>query len=105
MPESRPGPTDDAPLSRRSLRAVGMRNLQLRHSEWLRDGLATTLLLIAVLHEEAGLRMTGGTTQDFVDGIVDRLAGLRQDHRLIASLRDELPLLMEAAPRPLLLAL
>lgn len=85
---------------------AAMRNQRLRHSEWLRDGLATTLLLIAVLHEEAGLVISGGITpQGFVDRIIEELPGLRRDHRLLASFRDELPLLMEAAPRPLLSAL
>lgn len=82
-----------------------MTKKQLRHSEWLRDGLATTLLLIAVLHEEAGLTLSGSTPQRFVEQLIDELPGLKRDYRLLASLRNELPLLMEAAPRPLLLAL
>ncbi|MBI4205418.1 MAG: hypothetical protein HY527_10370 [Betaproteobacteria bacterium] len=77
----------------------------LAHSEWLRDGLATVLLLIAVLHAEVGLTIAGTTPQDFVDSLVRALPGLNRDYRVIASLRDELPLLMEAAPRPLLSAL
>jgi hypothetical protein len=78
---------------------------QLRHSEWLRDGLATTLLQIAVLHREAGLVTPGTTAQAFVDGLVANLPGLTQDYRLIASLRNQLPLLVETAPRPFLAAL
>jgi hypothetical protein len=52
-----------------------------QHSSWLRDGLANTLLTIAALGEKS------------------------DDHRVIASLSHELPLLMEAAPDPLLAAL
>jgi hypothetical protein len=73
-----------------------------RHSSWLRDGLATTLLLFAVHHQGAELRISGTTPQAFVDDLVNRLPGLSSDWRLIASLRAELPLLMEAAPRPFL---
>ena len=76
-----------------------------RHSSWLRDGLATTLLLFAVRHKEAGLQMGGTTPEAFVNDLIDRLPGLSSDWRLIASLRAELPLLMEAAPRPFLKAI
>lgn len=96
-------PSLDLPADERPFAA--MRKKQLRHSEWLREGLATTLLLIAVLHEEAGLRLSGSTPQLFVEQLIDALPGLTRDYRLLASLHNELPLLMEAAPRPLLLAL
>jgi len=76
-----------------------------RHSSWLRDGLATTLLLFAVRHKEAGLQIGGTTPEAFVNDLIDRLPGLSSDWRLIASLRAELPLLMEAAPRPFLNAI
>lgn len=78
---------------------------KMRHSEWLRDGLATTLLQIAVLHAEAGLVTPGTTAQAYVDELVANLPGLSGDYRLMASLRDQLPLLAEAAPRPFLAAL
>jgi hypothetical protein len=84
---------------------AGIRGKRLRHSEWLRDGLATTLLLIAVLHEEAGLIVTGTTPERFVEDLVAALPGLNLDYRLLASLGNQLPMLMEAAPRPLLGAL
>jgi hypothetical protein len=96
-------PSLDLPEDERPFAA--MRKKQLRHSQWLREGLATTLLLIAVLHEEAGLTLRGSTPQRFVEQLIDALPGLKRDYRLLASLRNELPLLMEAAPRPLLLAL
>lgn len=86
-------------------RAFTLDRKQLKYSEWLREGLATTLLQIAVLHEEAGLKTPGTTPQRFIDDLVENLPGLKQDHRLFASIRYQLPLLMEAAPRPLLSAL
>jgi hypothetical protein len=75
------------------------------HSEWLRDGLATTLLQIATLHSQARLVVPGSTPQQYVDEIVRSLPGLSSDHRLLASLGNQLPLLAEAAPDPLLSAL
>lgn len=77
---------------------------KLRHSAWLRDGLATTLLLFAVLGEGAELEVSGGP-QAYVDRLISNLPGLQTDWRLHASLADQYPLLMEAAPRPLVRAL
>lgn len=77
---------------------------KLTHSRWLRDGLATTLLLLAVFHKES--RMTSlDNPRLFVENIIANLPGLKSDHRLLASLEGELPVLMEAAPRPLFEAL
>ncbi|EOT1260511.1 hypothetical protein [Escherichia coli] len=45
------------------------------------------------------------TPQDFVNKIVQSIPGLANDHRLFVSLRDQLPLLAEAAPGPFLDAL
>jgi hypothetical protein len=78
---------------------------RLPHSQWLRDGLATTLLLIAALHEKAKLSPFGESPQRFVDRLIADLPGLAEDHRLIASLGSQLPLLAEAGPVPLLGAL
>ena len=75
------------------------------HTSWLRDGLATTLLQIATLQDQADLIISGKSGQQFVNEIVRSLPGLANDHRVIASLRDQLPLLAEAAPDPLLWAL
>lgn len=75
------------------------------HSSWLREGLASTLLLIAVLHRQAELHVTGQTAQQYVNSIVESLPGLNSDARMLASLSRELPLLAEAAPDPLLFAL
>ncbi len=76
-----------------------------RHSSWLRDGLATTVLLIAVHYEGTGIYIPGTMPQAFVDELIRDLPGLSSDWRLIASLRAQLPLLAEAAPRPFLVAL
>jgi hypothetical protein len=75
------------------------------HSGWLRDGLMTTLLHMAVLHEQADFTVTGSTPTAYVNGIVRELPGLSKDHRLLASLQDQLALLAEAAPVPFLEAL
>jgi len=73
-------------------------------SEWLRNGVCTTILQIAMLARPAGLNLNGASSQDWVDALVDDLP-LDKDHRLFASLRGQLTYLMEAAPRPLLAAL
>jgi hypothetical protein len=96
-------PALDLPIAERPYALL--RGKQMRHSDWLRDGLATTLLQIAVLHEEARLQVTGVTPQRFVDQLVAGLPGLHQDARLLISLGRQLPWLAEAAPRPLLAAL
>jgi hypothetical protein len=75
------------------------------HSEWLREGLATTLLQIATLHTQASLVVPGSSPQEYVDNLIRALPGLSSNYRLIESLAEELPLLAEAAPDPLLSAL
>lgn len=82
----------------------GLFGKKLKHSSWLRDGLATTLLMFAALEEGTGLRIHNGA-QHYVDDLIRSLPGLRNDWRVIGSLSAQLPLLMEAAPRPLLEAL
>lgn len=80
-------------------------NRPLRHSEWLREGLATTLLLIALWQENARLSIQPREGQRFADEIMGALPGLGSDHRLLASLKNELPMLAEAAPDVFLSAL
>lgn len=75
------------------------------HSRWLREGMMTTLLHMAALHEKAGFVVTGSSPQHFVDEIVRGLPNLSTDHRLLESLQDHLPLLAEAAPIPFFEAL
>lgn len=95
-------PILDLPLEEQP---VVLSERSLKHSRWLREGLATSLLQIAVLHKEFSISVSGVDLKQYVNQIVEGLPGLSRDHRLIASLRNELPLLMEAAPSPLLKAL
>jgi hypothetical protein len=78
------------------------------HSDWLRDGLATTLLMISTLHDVASfgpaLASHGGPEQ-WVGGLIAGLPGLATDGRLLASLQRALPILAEAAPLPFVQAL
>ncbi|MDG6999338.1 MAG: hypothetical protein JRN15_09510 [Nitrososphaerota archaeon] len=89
---------DDRPFAR-------MRGANLPHSPWLREGLANTLLMIAVIGEKSGLVINGTSPQHYVNEVIANIPALRDNHRVIASLSHELPLLMEAAPDPLLSAL
>jgi len=75
------------------------------HSRWLRDGMMNTLLHMAVLHEQAEFTVTGTTPQEYVNSVVRGLPGLSSDHRLLASLQDQMALLAEAAPIPFVEAL
>jgi hypothetical protein len=77
---------------------------KLKHSSWIRDGLANTLLLFAALGEGAQLDIPEGI-QGYVNRLVTELPGLNTDWRVIGSLQHQLPLLMEAATRPLVRAL
>lgn len=81
---------------------------KMKHSTWLRDGLAETLLRIAVIGsrlEDNGSIPGSQSCQSFVDHQVNGLLGLREDWRLIMSLRDQLPVFAEAAPNPFMDAL
>jgi hypothetical protein len=82
-----------------------MRKPPDRHSEWLRDGLAATLLLIAVWEKQAKLAVATGSGQAFANEVVGALPGLKTNPRLLTSLADNLPMLAEAAPEPFLSAL
>jgi hypothetical protein len=77
----------------------------LKHSEWLRDGLATTLLILSAMGRENDVQTPAPSPELFVSRLVEALPGLRDDYRVIASLSRQLPMLMEAAPDPLLSAL
>jgi hypothetical protein len=82
-----------------------LRGADRKHSSWLRDGLATSLIMIAVLGDQSGAQFPGGTAQRLINEIIRSIPGLRDDPRVISSLSHQLPLLMEAAPDPLLGAL
>ena len=74
------------------------------YSSILRDGIATTLLIVAAMHEEVGLEAMDRPAQ-FVADLVASLPGLTDDPRVIFALERQLTYLMEAAPGPLLSAL
>ena len=52
------------------------------YSEWLRDGLATTLLLFAVWSEQAEVNLGGETGQQFANRLLKDLPGLSTDPRV-----------------------
>jgi hypothetical protein len=84
---------------------AGIRGQRQSYSDWLRTGIATTLLLVSELHEQVGISVSGINPKRFVDEIIAGLPDLETDYRAIAGLHGELTLLMEASPRPLLSAL
>lgn len=71
------------------------------HSGWLRSGMAEALLLIAERGENAQLVCTP-SPRAYAEEVIRGLPGLNDDWRLLASLRDQYPRLMEAAPGPFL---
>lgn len=75
------------------------------YSSWLRDGLAQTLNLFAVLPELGGLNLTGTTPQRYVDDVVRSLPDYAKSHRWILPILDQLSTVAEAAPIPFLEAL
>ncbi len=75
------------------------------YSSWLRDGLAQTLNLFAVLPELGGLKLTGTTPQRYVDDVVRSLPDYAKSHRWILPILDQLSTMAEAAPIPFLEAL
>lgn len=75
------------------------------YSRWLRDGLALTLLIIASMHDVAGLHVKGKTPQQYVDDVINALPDRSKSHHSILRLGDQTALLAEAAPNPFLKAL
>lgn len=87
---------------------MASRNPRAELSDGLRDGLAETLLRIAVLGSQlvsTGALRGYATAQGYVDQLIRSLPGLSRDPRLLASLDRQLPVLIEAAPSPFLEAL
>lgn len=78
---------------------------QSPHSDWLREGLANTLLMISVLGKQAGVEIGSDHGKGYVDTIISQLPGLNGNFELLACMRDELPLLAEASPGHFLQAL
>jgi hypothetical protein len=95
--------TFDIPEEKRPV--VPTRGDDFRHSEWLRRGLARTLLLISGLHEAAKFKVIGATPEQYVESVVSSIPGISNDVRVLASLKSEFPRLAEAAPHPLAYAL
>lgn len=79
-------------------------NRKFKHSDWIRDGLANTMLHLAVLRESQ-LPGSSWVPDQFVDELIGGIPGLDSDPDLLMSLKDVCPLLMEASPRPFLKAL
>lgn len=75
------------------------------YSSWLREGMANTLLMISALGEQAEVDIDEDNGKRFVNNAVAQLPGLKGSSELLACIRDELPLLAEAAPRPFIQAL
>jgi hypothetical protein len=75
------------------------------YSNWLRDGLALTLVIIAAMHGVAGLHVNGKTPQQYVDEVVAALPDWGRNHHSIIRLGDQAALFAEAAPNPFLMAL
>ena len=75
------------------------------YSDWLREGMMTTLLHMSALHEQVEVGVRQGTLKDYVNEVVKSIPALTSDYRLMASLRNNLALLAEAAPGPFLDAL
>jgi hypothetical protein len=95
-------PRLDMPPEERPYAAIHGKTM--KHSTWLREGLAGTLLLVSVLGEHLDLTTPKGA-QAFVNELIAALPELGQSYRLIASLEAQLPLLMETSPDPFLNAL
>jgi len=75
------------------------------YSSWLRDGLAYTLMLFAVMPEVGGLQLSGTTPQRYVDEVIRSLPGFALNHHWILPILPQLSAVAEAAPVPFLEAL
>lgn len=75
------------------------------YSQWLRDGLALTLVIIAAMHDIAELHINGMTPQQYVDEIVAALPDWGKNHRSLIGLENQTALFAEAAPNTFLKAL
>jgi hypothetical protein len=74
-------------------------------SNWLRDGLALTLLIIVTMHKAAGLNVRGKSAQQYVDDVITALPDWGKSHHSLLRLGDQAALFAEAAPNPFLKAL
>ncbi|MFM5179809.1 hypothetical protein ACEUAY_09415 [Aeromonas veronii] len=75
------------------------------YSHWLRDGLAYTLMLFAIMPDVGGLKLNGITPQHYVDDIIRSLPNFAKSHQWIVPILSQLSIIAEAAPIPFLEAL
>lgn len=75
------------------------------YSQWLRDGLALTLLVIASMHNVADLHVKGKSPQQYADEVINALPEWGKSHHSIVRLGDQTALFAETAPNPFLKAL
>ena len=94
-------PRLEMPSEERGMAAI--HNVAVKHTDWIRDGLAETLLKISVLGsrlEDNAVFETGVDKQTYVNRIIAGFNALSEDVRVITSLRDQMPVLAESAPVP-----
>lgn len=87
---------------------AAVRGVAIKHSNWIRDGLAEALLKISVLGsrlEDNAVFETGIDKQTYVNQIIAGFNSLSEDARVITSLGNQMPVLAEAAPVPFMEAL
>jgi len=75
------------------------------YSSWLRDGLATTLLVMAAMSGENARKIRGQTVQQYIEKIYLALPDWGKSYAPIARLGEQMAFLAEAAPGPFLSAL
>lgn len=75
------------------------------YSNWLRSGIANTLLHIATLAEDEGFKIPNSSNQQFVNGIIEGLPGWGKSHESIEIVTEQLSIIAEAAPNSFLNAL
>lgn len=99
-------PRLEIPPEERGMAAVN--GVTVKYTNWIRDGLAETLLKISVLGsrlEDNSVFETGIDKQTYVNRIVAGFNALSEDTRVITSLGNQMPVLAEAAPVPFMEAL
>ncbi|MDW7599183.1 hypothetical protein R1V99_01145 [Stenotrophomonas maltophilia] len=75
------------------------------YSSWLRDGLATTLLIMAAMSGKNSRKIRGQTIQQYIERLFLALPDWGKSYAPIARLGEQVALLAEAAPAPFLAAL
>ncbi len=83
---------------------ASLEGAKLKHSEWIRTGLSETLLLISQIGDSSNLHCPSVTAQDYANEIIVSIPNF-ESWEMVASLRDQYSILIEATPDPLLEAL